>query len=94
MGPLGSMLALTAVDPAVGTTTRGMGEDMAISPDLSRRNNGQAISSDCADGEVRGHAADGAFRAPAEEELSLANELVLERLLARSARIVMTDVQP
>ena len=85
---------LTAVDPGAGTTTRGMGEDMTIGPDLPRRNNGQAISSDCADGEVRGHAADGAFRAPAEDELSLANELVLERLLARSARIVVTDAQP
>jgi hypothetical protein len=88
------MLAMAVVYPAAGSTTRGMGKDMAISPDLPRRNNGQAISSDCADGEVRGHAADGAFRAPAEEELSLANELVLERLLARSTRIVMTDVQP
>ena len=88
------MLGDEAVDPATWATTRGMGETMASSPDFPRRNNGQTISSDCADGEVRGHAADGAFRAPAEDELSLANELVLERLLARSARIVMVETQP
>ncbi len=86
-------MSSAAVDPAAGPTTRGMGETMTSSPDLPRRSGGQAISGDGADGEVRGRAADGAFRAPAEEELSLANEMVLERLLARSARIVMTDVQ-
>ena len=88
------MLGVAVVDPAAAPGNQAMGEDMTISPDLPRRTNGQAIPSDGADGEARGHAGDGGFLAPAEEELSLANELVLERLLARSTRVVVSEVQP
>ena len=90
----GGMLGIAVVDPAARSGKPGMGEDMTISPDLPRRTNGQAISSDGADGEARGRAGDGACLAPAEEELSLANELVLERLLARTTRVAMPELQP